>query len=381
MKFQCDRCKTRYSIAEERVRGKILKIRCKNCEAVITVREGMDAPSARESAVKPAAQPAAAAAASKAASKPGGRGVAGKADGRVTGPTPSIASKPVLRGAFERAMEPGAAPANAFDADDQTEISKPAPKQLEEEWYVSLDGEQFGPFNLTQAREWVGTRNRDEELFCWTEGFDDWLPIEKVAHFRRLRTDEGGSASAPLPRPPPPRPSAPQAAMSAKAGSGPVGMATARKVEEPKPLFAAALAEMERGDHSEPVEKMLKDASSGPVNGNGGGNGKGLLDQIDDLDDESSREGAFDFDIGEASRVVKLPALAAALRPRSAGSSGSSLPGMGGAAAVDPASRIGNGTGGQASVGRMTGGMPVVSRARWGPILAGENSWAPRMTH
>ena len=40
MKFQCDRCKTRYSIGEEKIRGKVLKIRCKNCSAVITVREG-----------------------------------------------------------------------------------------------------------------------------------------------------------------------------------------------------------------------------------------------------------------------------------------------------------------------------------------------------
>ena len=43
MKFLCDRCKTRYSIGDERVRGKILKIRCKNCANVITVREGMAA--------------------------------------------------------------------------------------------------------------------------------------------------------------------------------------------------------------------------------------------------------------------------------------------------------------------------------------------------
>ncbi|HET9621520.1 MAG TPA: zinc-ribbon domain-containing protein, partial [Kofleriaceae bacterium] len=41
MKFLCDRCNTRYSIGDERVRGKILKIRCKHCSNVITVREGM----------------------------------------------------------------------------------------------------------------------------------------------------------------------------------------------------------------------------------------------------------------------------------------------------------------------------------------------------
>ncbi len=38
MTFHCDRCKTRYTIADERVRGKVLKIRCKNCASVITVR-------------------------------------------------------------------------------------------------------------------------------------------------------------------------------------------------------------------------------------------------------------------------------------------------------------------------------------------------------
>src|SRR5438034_7240537 len=41
VKFLCDRCRTRYSIGDDRVRGKILKIRCKNCANVITVREGM----------------------------------------------------------------------------------------------------------------------------------------------------------------------------------------------------------------------------------------------------------------------------------------------------------------------------------------------------
>ena len=39
MKFVCERCHTRYSIADDKVRQKILKIRCKTCENVITVRD------------------------------------------------------------------------------------------------------------------------------------------------------------------------------------------------------------------------------------------------------------------------------------------------------------------------------------------------------
>src|SRR5262245_66633135 len=53
VKFLCDRCKTRYSIGDDRVRGKILKIRCKNCANVITVREGMIEADAAEAALPP----------------------------------------------------------------------------------------------------------------------------------------------------------------------------------------------------------------------------------------------------------------------------------------------------------------------------------------
>ena len=172
MKFQCDRCKTRYSIADERVRGKILKIRCKNCEAVITVREGMEVPSAKQKAV---------------AKKP------------EVKKAPVVDSKPVLRNAFERAMD-STQREDEFAEGDQTVISDgPPPQQLEEEWYVSLDGGQFGPFNLQQARDWVAVRPASDELFCWSEGFDDWLPIDKVSHFRRLRSEP--RPAAPLPRP------------------------------------------------------------------------------------------------------------------------------------------------------------------------------------
>jgi len=152
MKFLCDRCKTRYAIADERVRGKILKIRCKNCSAVITVREGMDD--------------------SEAAAAP------------VTAPV--------------------AAP-----------LSAAPPAALEEEWFVSIDGNQEGPFALAEAQAWIAAHGADVELFCWNEGFDDWLPVEKVSHFRGLRAPKGRAST---------RSEAPS---------------------EPQPLFAATLAAME----------------------------------------------------------------------------------------------------------------------------------------
>jgi predicted Zn finger-like uncharacterized protein len=52
MKIVCDSCGTKYSIADEKVRGKVFKIRCKKCSHIIVVRGGESAPEA----VAPAAE-------------------------------------------------------------------------------------------------------------------------------------------------------------------------------------------------------------------------------------------------------------------------------------------------------------------------------------
>lgn len=157
MKFSCERCKTRYSISDERVRGKVLKIRCKNCEFVITVREGME-PEA------PSAEPS-----------------------RPARPT-------TLAPAF------GAPP-----SPPPTQAAPPPPDQIEEEWYVSIEGVQHGPFTLVQAQDWIAGQSADAELFCWCEGFGtDWQSVERVAKFRGLR-------GAALPRVPTLPPAAPAA--------------------------------------------------------------------------------------------------------------------------------------------------------------------------
>ena len=189
MKFLCDRCKTRYSIGDDRVRGKILKIRCKNCANVITVREGMS----DADAAAPAEGP----------------------NGRTQRPT--TMSPPVAH----------SAPANG---------AKPPPA-LDEEWYVSIEGEQSGPFSLSQAQKWIGSKPFDADLHCWSEGFDDWLPVDKVSHFRGVRKPP--AATAPAGAPPPHPRNAPRPPVD----------------DEPKPLFAATMASLERGS-AEPSNRL-----------------------------------------------------------------------------------------------------------------------------
>ena len=39
MFFSCSKCDTRYTLPDEKVAGKVLKVRCKTCEATIVVRD------------------------------------------------------------------------------------------------------------------------------------------------------------------------------------------------------------------------------------------------------------------------------------------------------------------------------------------------------
>src|SRR5947208_16971268 len=54
MKIVCDSCATKYSISDDKVRGKVFKIRCKKCSHIIVVRGNETA-----SAAAPAAPAAA----------------------------------------------------------------------------------------------------------------------------------------------------------------------------------------------------------------------------------------------------------------------------------------------------------------------------------
>ncbi len=188
MRFACDRCKTRYSIADERVRGKILKIRCKSCANVITVKEGMELPP--ELAAEPAATPAPASGQGDWPASAANAG-AGRLGDRSQRSTTQAPQSTVGAAAAKPAPALGAAFATAMTAPQ-------APPQLEDEWYVSRDGEQHGPFGLPNAQAWISQQPVEAELYCWCEGFDDWLPVDRIAHFRGLRArQEQAPAAAP----------------------------------------------------------------------------------------------------------------------------------------------------------------------------------------
>lgn len=129
MKIVCDSCATKYSIADEKVRGKVFKIRCKKCGHVIVVRGGEQVPST------------------------------GGASDVATASTASASATE---------SPAGAAAAEAV-------------------WHLVIDREQVGPVTADDVRAKFLAGQIDVESYAWREGFADWLRLGSIDDFADLR--------------------------------------------------------------------------------------------------------------------------------------------------------------------------------------------------
>ena len=120
MKFYCDSCQAKYSIPDEKVRGKVLKVRCKKCSHIITVRE----PRSPAGGARPEAS--------------GGSG--------APPPTPTPPQQPV-------------------------------------QWYYSVNGQSFGPVTQEQLEQQFGSGELGDATYVWNDTFSDWKPAGEVAVF------------------------------------------------------------------------------------------------------------------------------------------------------------------------------------------------------
>ncbi|MGF1509603.1 MAG: AgmX/PglI C-terminal domain-containing protein [Myxococcota bacterium] len=167
MKFLCGSCRTKYQISDEKVRGKILTIRCKKCGAKIIVRESL----ARESRE--------------------GTVVAPVAEGPRSTPS-SMTVEGALSQAFNQAMTAGST--DDVPVDLQTERS---PESYE--WYTAVEGHQAGPFTFKQLNEQIAGGALLGRHYVWHEGMEHWRRIREVETLRTV-------AERPPSPPPPPGP-------------------------------------------------------------------------------------------------------------------------------------------------------------------------------
>jgi len=150
MKIVCDNCATKYSIADEKVRGKVFKIRCKKCSHIIVVRGGADGSVEASRDAGPAAD----------------AGFPGEDQQTIA----------AGRGGTPAAGVPAATGGGSGD----------------QVWHLVIDREQVGPLSPSEVRQKFSAGEIDAETYAWREGFGDWLRLGSIEDFRDL----GGGAPA-----------------------------------------------------------------------------------------------------------------------------------------------------------------------------------------
>ncbi|MFW5966404.1 MAG: AgmX/PglI C-terminal domain-containing protein [Persicimonas sp.] len=128
MKIVCGSCGAKYSIADEKVQGKVFKIRCKKCSNVIVVEGDENQP--RQAETRQSSDSAAA------------------ADGGESA---------------------GAA-----------------------EWYVVVDGDQVGPIGVEEVESYFDSGQIGPDTFAWRDGLADWVHLRDLDAFNHLVEESGG---------------------------------------------------------------------------------------------------------------------------------------------------------------------------------------------
>ncbi len=132
MKFYCGVCDTKYRISDEKLRGKVLKIKCKVCSNVVVVNEN--------------------------GVQSGGR-----------------ASTQETRSGFDHAPKTGM----HMRAGGTSHV---APENTE--WFVAIKGKQTGPMSKAQLLEMHTTNKIHDRSYCWHEGLANWTRFNQLPDFQ-----------------------------------------------------------------------------------------------------------------------------------------------------------------------------------------------------
>jgi predicted Zn finger-like uncharacterized protein len=146
MKIVCEACQAKYSISDDKVRGKAFKIRCKKCSHIIVVRS-------------------------------------------------TSASMPVAEGNSSAQQLPVA------EGSGLSGLTSPAPVS-ENTWHIVVEGEQVGPLSASDVRARLSRGEITGETFIWREGLADWQKISGVSEFAGANGADD-DAGAPFPSQPP----------------------------------------------------------------------------------------------------------------------------------------------------------------------------------
>jgi predicted Zn finger-like uncharacterized protein len=266
VKFFCEQCKAKYQIADEKVAGKTVRMKCRKCGHVIELRAEVTESSAIAHAptAAPSAGPGAASAHHGAPARP----MAPKPPARPP-PKPSALATSLTstKPASAKSERGGGALAGAFRSNVQREDEGSAPFDMADlapgdDWYVAVNGVPVGPIRVAEVRRKAALGAVTEESLVWQEGLDEWRPLKTfpdlAANVREAAASGRISITPPPPdvrpsSPPPPR--APSSMRTSAASAIPSRVSPSRPVHTPPPAarsnvvpFTARLATAERLD-------------------------------------------------------------------------------------------------------------------------------------
>jgi predicted Zn finger-like uncharacterized protein len=159
VKFACDSCQTKYTIPDEKVRGKVLKIRCKKCNAVITVKEPEPEPEIQAPPIEERTR---------------------------------VADLNLLNKLREENAEHSV-------PSMPTAIAPPPEAPPAVEWYAMVNAAQVGPLSQDDFAQKVKSGEVTDRTHVWRDGMGEWLRASEVGELADL-------FAPPPPPPPPPAP-------------------------------------------------------------------------------------------------------------------------------------------------------------------------------
>jgi predicted Zn finger-like uncharacterized protein len=259
VKFFCDQCKAKYQIADEKVVGKTVRMKCRKCGHIIELRAEITESSVIGSG---AGMPAANARHTHASGAPA-------EGGAPRPPTPRPPARPPpkpnalatsLTSAKPAAPKPerlpGGALAGAFRSNVQHEEEGSAPFDMADlapgdDWYVAVNGVPVGPIRVAEVRRKAALGAVTEDSLVWQEGLDEWRPLKSFPDLAaNVREAAASGRISMTPPPPDARHSSPPAARSPSMRTGtssgvPSRVASTRPLQpshavHPSPPAAAA---------------------------------------------------------------------------------------------------------------------------------------------
>jgi len=266
LKFLCDNCKAKYQIADEKVAGKTVRMKCRKCGHQIEVRAAVT-----ETSVSTTSPPTAM---GSDAPRPVARNslATSLSAAKPRAPMAPQGTGGALAGAFQRTVQdsPQTAPFPGAQHNNPVELS------VTDEWYVAINGVPVGPVRISELRRKAGSGAVTEDSLCWQEGLEEWRPVRSIPELAAIVREaaqgnrpslvappppnEGRTSSPPRapqrPAPPPhTRPSTPEPPFGAGAGAG-AGAGTAPAPPRPMapsrsnvvPLRVAASSNLDQND-------------------------------------------------------------------------------------------------------------------------------------